>query len=312
MDKLVFDILNYVNEGIVILNENSEILFWNNYMEYITDTKANEVINSKIFDAIPGLNKVYFKKAFNSAMEKDFKFFFSSEMHKNLISNDFELNFRINKFKSSNSQYLIIEFMDVTSQFIRIEQLKEYANELYLLNKKLKQKEKEIERLAYYDTLTNLANRTLFYNLAEKLLANAKRRNTILGLMFIDIDKFKYINDTYGHRIGDKILIEVAKILKKCTRENDVVARLGGDEFLVLLPDLRDYSNYRTIAKRIANANSKVKVDDDIELNIALSIGVSFYPQDGNTIDDLISKSDKAMYNVKNIGGNKCVHYING
>lgn len=312
MDKLVFDILNYVNEGIVILNENSEILFWNNYMEYITDTKANEVINSKIFDAIPGLNKVYFKKAFNSAMEKDFKFFFSSEMHKNLISNDFELNFRINKFKSSNSQYLIIEFMDVTSQFIRIEQLKEYANELYLLNKKLKQKEKEIERLAYYDTLTNLANRTLFYNLAEKLLANAKRRNTILGLMFIDIDKFKYINDTYGHRIGDKILIEVAKILKKCTRENDVVARLGGDEFLVLLPDLKNYSNYRIIAKRIANANSKVKIDDDIKLNIALSIGVSFYPQDGNTIDDLISKSDKAMYNVKNIGGNKCVHYING
>lgn len=312
MNEIIFDILNYVNEGITILDDKLDILFWNNYMEYLTNIDHHQVSNTNILKAIPKLNKSYFKKALSSALEKDDKFFFSSEMHKSLISDKFELNLRFNSFEYSGSKYLILEFIDVTSQFIRINQLKNFANKLSSLNNELKEKKKEIERLAYYDKLTNVANRTLFYTLAENLLANVKRNNTILGLMFIDVDRFKSINDTYGHKVGDQVIIEVANLLTKCTRENDIVARHGGDEFLILLPDLKDYNNYKIIAQRIANAKSKVKIDDDIEINIFLSIGVSFYPQDGNTIDELITKADQAMYNVKNIGGNRCIHYING
>lgn len=231
MNEIIFDILNYVNEGITILDDKLDILFWNNYMEYLTNIDHHQVSNTNILKAIPKLNKSYFKKALSSALEKDDKFFFSSEMHKSLISDKFELNLRFNSFEYSGSKYLILEFIDVTSQFIRINQLKNFANKLSSLNNELKEKKKEIERLAYYDKLTNVANRTLFYTLAENLLANVK---------------------------------------------------------------------------------SKVKIDDDIEINIFLSIGVSFYPQDGNTIDELITKADQAMYNVKNIGGNRCIHYING
>lgn len=311
MNKIVFDILNYVNEGITILDDKLNVLFWNNYMEYITNIKQEQVIKTCILEAIPSLNKNYFRKALYSTLEKDDKFFFSSEMHKNLISDDFELNLRINGFEYSDSKYLILEFIDVTSQYIRINQLKDYANRLYILNNELKEKKIEIERLAYYDKLTNVANRTLFYSLAENLLANAKRNNTILGLMFIDVDRFKSINDTYGHKVGDQVLIDVANLLSGCTRKNDVVARFGGDEFLILLPDLKDYSNYKIIARRITNTKSKIIIENGVEINIALSIGVSFYPQDGSTIDELITKADKAMYNVKNIGGNKCVQYLN-
>ena len=120
-----------------------------------------------------------------------------------------------------------MECIDVTSQMLRVNQLKEYSNELYLLNKELK----EIEKLAYYDQLTGLANRTFFDDVAKKFLEKAKRNNSKIGLMFIDIDQFKEINDMYGHKIGDKTIVEVANILCKNTRKCDIVSRYGGDEF---------------------------------------------------------------------------------
>ncbi len=148
--------------------------------------------------------------------------------------------------------------------------------------------------------------------MAEKFLEEAKRNNTKLGLMFIDIDQFKRINDKYGHKVGgDQVVVEVANLLEKSTRKHDIVSRYGGgDEFLILLPNIKHYNNYKIIASRIAIANRRVIVSDDIQVDISLSIGVSFYPRDGETIDDLIFKADKAMYCAKNRGGNECIHYI--
>ncbi len=307
MNKSLLNILDYISEGIVILDEKLEILFWNKRMEELVGIKKDEAHNQNIFKTIPKLDKIYFRKAFETAIKKDYKYFFSSKLHKNMLSDDFEINLKVNKFKDNGSNYLMIEFVDITGQCVRIKQLKENVSELFSLNKKLQ--EKEIERLAYYDRLTNVGNRSLFYSLGEKLLASAKRNNTILGLMFIDIDRFKDINDEYGHLVGDKVLVEVAQILTESVREADTVARHGGDEFLVLLPELKDCSNYEVIAERIANASKRVKINENLEIDICFSIGVSFYPQDGTTLDELISKADKAMYNVKKMGGNRCAHY---
>lgn len=310
MDRRLFQILDHINEGIVIVDEKLNIIYWNTQMEKLTNIKQEKAINRNLYERLPSLDRNYFRNAIDSVVKKDYKYFFSSSIHKGLITDSRKVNVRVNPFKIDNSRYVLIECIDVTSQALRIEQLKKFSNELYLLNKELKEKEKEIEKLAYYDQLTGLANRTLFYNMAEKFLEEAKRNNTKLGLMFIDIDQFKRINDKYGHKVGDQVVVEVANLLEKSTRKHDIVSRYGGDEFLILLPNIKHYNNYKIIASRIAIANRRVIVSDDIQIDISLSIGVSFYPRDGETIDDLIFKADKAMYCAKNRGGNECIHYI--
>ncbi|MFA7410835.1 MAG: diguanylate cyclase [Tissierellaceae bacterium] len=303
-----FNILNYINEGIIIANKDLELVFWNSRLGEMVDL-SEDSLNKKIYELFPKLNKSFFIDSIEGVLERDFKYFYSSAMHRNLISDEADLNIKLSRFEHGGEIYLIIECIDVTSQNIRINQLKEYNKDLHTLNKRLMEQEQEITRLAYYDNLTGLANRTFFYHMAEKFLYDAKRNNKKIGFMFIDIDDFKGINDTYGHLAGDKILKEVSKILEASTRLSDIVARHGGDEFLILLSDCKNYKDYDVIATRIANSNKNIKISDEASIEISLSIGVSFYPKDGKNIDQLISKADKAMYKVKKSGGNKCARY---
>ena len=251
MHKALFDILQHLNEGIIVLNDKLEILIWNNYMENITDLKQDQVIKQNIYKVFPKLDTNYIRESVNSVIKRGYRAFLSAAMHKKLIAEHLEVNLTISKYDYEGVKYLIIECIDVTSQFTRIKQLKDSVNQLHSLNKKLQEKEKIIKKLAYYDPLTGLANRTLFYEISEKYLATAKRNKSILGLMFIDVDNFKNINDMYGHKTGDKVLLEVANILKKCTRRSDVIARYGGDEFLVLLSNINSYHNYKFIVSKI-------------------------------------------------------------
>lgn len=304
VDRILYDILDNINEGIIILNKDLKILFWNSHMERLTHTSSENVINNCIYDVIPSLNKGYFREIMNCVINDGRKMFFSAAMHKDLLNSNKNLNLKISRIDKDNLNFILVEFIDVTNQFLRIDQLKKYVNKLYILNKELKQKERTINKLAYYDELTGVANRTLFYKIADEFYNNAKRNNIILGLMFIDVDKFKYINDTYGHKKGDEVLIHVAKILKKSTRKGDVVARLGGDEFLILLPFIKSYNDCKAIASRIVN-NTKDLYCKEEQIKISLSIGISILPNDGNDIDELVLQADRAMYKAKSLGGNR-------
>lgn len=303
MNNILYDILNDVNEGIVILNEELNISLWNHYMEEITGIAKGKVISKNVYAVLPNLKVNYFIQAVDNALNNGRKMFFSAAMHKELISNKEYLNLKISRLEKDNKKFLLLEFIDVTNQFIQISTLKSHVLELCVVNKELMEKEKIIKKLAYYDNLTGVANRTLFYEIAEKFLNNAKRKNNLLGLMFIDVDKFKSINDTYGHEAGDRILVQVANILKEATRKNDIVARHGGDEFLILLPDVKSFKNFEIIISRIMSNKNKTIDYNGNQIDLSFSIGASVYPYDGNSIDQLITAADKAMYAEKNKDG---------
>ena len=167
----------------------------------------------------------------------------------------------------------------------------------------------EVEYLAYHDGLTDLPNRSFFSHLLSHGIAEAKRYERRFALLFLDLDRFKIINDTLGHDVGDELLIEVAKRLNESLRETDTVARLGGDEFVVLLPDMNDEKQLSAVAKKILTAVAKSFHLSGQELRVTVSIGISAFPLDGEDEQTLVKNADIAMYHAKEGGKNNFCFY---
>lgn len=180
-----------------------------------------------------------------------------------------------------------------------------------------KRTEERIYHMAFYDSLTDLPNRVLFLDHLRLAIANAERYNYKSAVLFLDIDNFKRINDTFGHFMGDKLLKEIAlrlsSIMRKCdsvTRNvPDLFARLGGDEFTVLLNVINEAEDAAKVAGRIIESISRPFKVDDYEMFITSSIGIAVFPEDGNDIDSLIKNADAAMYNAKERGKNNYQYY---
>jgi diguanylate cyclase (GGDEF)-like protein/PAS domain S-box-containing protein len=166
-----------------------------------------------------------------------------------------------------------------------------------------------IEYLANFDALTGLPNRNLFMNRLEHALIQARRSQHGLGLLFLDIDRFKYINDCFGHAFGDNLLKAFALRLKSVLREGDTVARLGGDEFVIILGDIQEPENAPVLALRVLNAFLKPLSVDKRDLSVTTSIGVAVYPTDGNEPEVLLKHADVAMYRAKEGGRNAFQFY---
>ena len=166
-----------------------------------------------------------------------------------------------------------------------------------------------IEYLAYHDGLTALPNRSLFNKLLSQAISQAQRSNKQLAVAFIDLDRFKQINDTLGHEAGDQLLKEVATRLKTCLRDSDIVARLGGDEFVVLLTELTDEKYAATVAQKIITAIGKPFILIGQEFRVTASIGISTYPLDGQDAQTMTKNADIAMYQAKEDGRNNFQFY---
>jgi diguanylate cyclase (GGDEF)-like protein/PAS domain S-box-containing protein len=164
--------------------------------------------------------------------------------------------------------------------------------------------DERIHFMAHYDALTNLPNRVLLHDRLLQALMTAPRRKTKVAILFLDLDRFKNINDTLGHSVGDLLLQSVAERLKSCVRSSDTVARLGGDEFIVVLPDLFDEDHAATVAQKIIDSISNYFPIRDIELHTSTSIGISLFPDDGVANEELIANADVAMYRAKENGRN--------
>ncbi|UWG97105.1 EAL domain-containing protein [Dehalobacter sp. DCM] len=165
--------------------------------------------------------------------------------------------------------------------------------------------EKEIEQLAYYDHLTKLPNRALFRKRANEAIRQADLTNSMIAVIFLDLDSFKTVNDTIGHEGGDELIRKVGLKLLACIRKTDTVSRFGGDEFLILLNDISDYKDVRKIADSILALLAEPIVLRDQEFFVTASVGIALYPNDGLDTETLIKNSDIAMYKAKEKGKNQ-------
>lgn len=168
-----------------------------------------------------------------------------------------------------------------------------------------KHAEKQVQFLAYYDGLTGLPNRRLLHDRLVKAIASARRRSDHVAVLFLDLDRFKIINDSLGHSVGDLLLQEAADRLKHQIRDQDTVSRVGGDEFLVVLSGIRDIGDAAAAAERIVNALAAEFVIQARPLRVSCSVGISIFPEHGDDAETLIKNADAAMYGAKESGRNR-------
>jgi diguanylate cyclase (GGDEF)-like protein/PAS domain S-box-containing protein len=173
-------------------------------------------------------------------------------------------------------------------------------------NKKSRQR---IHHMAFHDSLTDLPNRRLFQNTLEELVSDLENTSLKAAVMYIDLDRFKGVNDTLGHEMGDQLLVAVSKRLKNCLRNTDLIARQGGDEFTVLLPSLISKSDAAKVAEKIINALNEPFLVNEQELAVNGSIGIAIFPEDGKDSVTLMKNADAAMYRVKEEGKNGYLLY---
>ena len=190
------------------------------------------------------------------------------------------------------------------------------THELEIANAQLEKSKEQAESVAsrmeyhaHHDALTGLPNRILLNDRIHSELAHARRQQTNTALLFLDLDRFKIINDSLGHAVGDQLLRVIARRLNNCVRDEDTVARLGGDEFMVLLPRISGSADAGRIARKIIDSLVDPISCNGHELHITTSIGISIFPYDGNDAETLIKHADISMYRAKELGRNKAVYY---
>jgi diguanylate cyclase (GGDEF)-like protein/PAS domain S-box-containing protein len=163
----------------------------------------------------------------------------------------------------------------------------------------------QVRDMAYHDSLTGIPNRNLFNDRLDQTIAHSQRDSSTFALMFIDLDNFKAVNDSYGHLIGDKLLTMTAARIMSMTRKSDTVARYGGDEFLIIVENVSDNQILETLANKILQALAQPYLIERLELNITASIGIALSSKNGNNTDLLLKRADTAMYQAKEHGKNQ-------
>ncbi len=292
MRDLGASIVNSLSPHIAILDENGEVLAINNAWREFSKlnppsphnlTEGDNYLTScklQLPEANPEAEA--FCQAFQ-ALCNNVLLEFSLEFSSNLPTGTRWFLGKMTSFPSMNRKHIVISHEDITE---------------------LKQAQSEIHHLAYFDSLTGLPNRILFLDRLEQAINKAKREENLVALLFLDLDRFKIINDTLGHTAGDQLLQTISQRLKSLVRGSDTVARMGGDEFMILLPDLDNPEDAAVIARKLLKIiPMKTKVQDQ-DIFPSASVGIALYPNDAWDGDSLITFSDMAMYHAKEKGRN--------
>lgn len=284
--RLSASVFDNANEGIMIVDVNGKVVSVNNAFTRTTGYEADEVIGRR-----PALlhadtqNKAFYAEMWQSLQKEGH---WSGEVwnrHKN--GELYAVLQKVNALYDDQGQrqgYLAL-LSDITT---------------------LKLQQRQLEQIAHFDPLTGLPNRTLLADRLQQAMAQAKRRNTSIAVLFIDLDGFKAVNDTFSHAVGDQLLVHVARRMKQAMREEDTLARLGGDEFVAVLLNLEFPDASIPVIERLLQAASEPMRQEELEVSVSASIGVVYYPQQESLdADQLLRQADQAMYQAKQAGKNR-------
>jgi len=278
------------NDGFIVADKDSSILFVNESFSKITGYSASEAVGKtpKILQSGKH-DKDFYKSMWASITNEGF---WSGEIWNKRKGGDiYPQRVSINMVKDPDGIpgiYYVAIFHDITES---------------------KKNEDEFRHRAHHDRLTGLPNRHLFYDRLNQAIGRASRNKSTCAALFIDLDNFKYINDSFGHDVGDLLLKEVAKRLTECAREVDTVSRIGGDEFTIILDSLVDKEESSIVAKRVLASISKELGIHKQELFITVSIGIAIYPENGKNAAELVKNADTAMYHAKEKGKNAFFYF---
>ncbi len=293
-EKRLSSITSSVAEGIYVLDEKGRILFMNPEAERLLGWNMEEVREKSFHDL------VHFRTRDGAPLPLQ-----RCNMHKVIktgkrFSSTDEVFVRKNGsvFPISVIAAPIIEEGRIIASITAFSDITE-----------LKRREEEINVLAHHDALTGLPNRRLFRDIITVELAQARRNRKKMGVLFLDLDRFKDINDTLGHDTGDLLLQEVARRFKISIRQSDTIARIGGDEFNIIIPDITQAEAAAEVARKIIDSLRRPLTIADHHLMITTSIGISVYPDDTEELDNLLNYADMAMYHAKESGRNQYRFY---
>ena len=214
-----------------------------------------------------------------------------------------------NAYEAKQSQAKQLRENDLLKELLedkKAEQAQKIASRETELEQEISERralEKQLTHLAFHDSLTGLPNRSLFTDRLQRSIAEAERKKESVVVMFIDLDDFKKVNDSFGHHVGDKVIQSAALRLKKCLRDIDSIARLGGDEFTLLVPHISEREDIEIIARRLIESLDEPIIAEGNEFRMSISIGISVYPNDASNEDNLLRNADTAMYFAKHTRG---------
>ncbi len=277
-------IFENTQEGIMVTDASRKIVEVNDAFTRITGWSREEIIGQ----SLEILRSKYHDDAFYEKIRLQ------------LINHGFWSGEIWEKHRNGTAQPKWLSINSVTNEEGKVTQYVSIFSDIT----ELKETEKKLERLAYNDPLTNLPNRSMLNVLLDMKIGKQTREGGNLALLFIDLDRFKYVNDTLGHSMGDTLLQEISLRLKNCVRQSDLVARQGGDEFVVVMEDV-DREGISTVADKIIKQVSEVVLLGENKAYVGASIGISIYPLDGKDVETLTKSADIAMYQAKEAGRNQ-------
>ncbi|MBL4780908.1 MAG: diguanylate cyclase [Porticoccaceae bacterium] len=301
-------IIDRVDVGILVVTENLEVVLWNRFMEANSKMAAESIVGKNLLESFPDLPGKWLEKkvrsvqllnnfAFTSWQQRPYLFHFKH--HRPITGGVTHMyqNCTFIPFEGSDGESLVcITLFDVTDTAIS--------------HREVQQAHADLEELSHRDPLTGVYNRRYMEAELDKEFQRVARYGGKLSVLFLDLDFFKKVNDTYGHQAGDQVLIEVTQRISSIVRATDCLARYGGEEFAIMLPET-DTSGGLVFANRVREAIEKTPVQyEEHVIAVTASLGLSEYVEGTENYDTLLDQSDKALYVAKKQGRNRVVCFL--